>query len=389
MENCPGCVTAATEARFFCRQCGTPVQAQAQALTTSSPTPQPAPSPPATAPTLAVAPASPAAPAAPVDAPAPVATPPQPTAPTLETPASAAPTLVIPESAAPTLAAPKFTPPVLVAQQFTPASAATPPASARKQLWAAGGVAGVVAAALVAGYLLVNGGTTGSVRTPDTNARADAASPSVVPEASTLRDGDDAYADDNAAGSDDTASPEGTPEWVLDASSSIQPGHLITPTSAHSGCVVGKKPDGFGHAVYNYADNTIDGQRTTAWRCNRETGRLSIELDGPTRLTKAGLIPGYTKTDPRLGTNWFGENLTVTKAVWTFYRDGQVVGRCTEVIAYPEEAMEWVSLPSAVTADSATLDVIETNPPSDYDMDPSDDHEWIAISEIGLAADNL
>src|SRR6476619_2450241 len=84
MENCPGCVTAATEARFFCRQCGTPVQAQAP--TTSAPAPQHAPPPPATAPTLAFAPVFPVAPAAPVDAPAPVAAPPQLAAPTLAAP---------------------------------------------------------------------------------------------------------------------------------------------------------------------------------------------------------------------------------------------------------------------------------------------------------------
>jgi hypothetical protein len=352
MENCPGCVTAATEARFFCRQCGTPVQAQAP--TTSAPAPQHAPPPPATAPTLAFAPVFPVAPAAPVDAPAPVAAPPQ--------------------LAAPTLAAPEFTPPTLTAPQFTPASAATPPASARKRLWAAGGVAGVVAAALVAGYLLGNGGTTGSVRTPDTDARADVASPSAAPEASTLQD----RADTDTG--DDTSASDGTDEEVLLADSTFDPGYVFFPPSASSDCVLPKRKDTTGQYFTYEPENATDKLDDTAWRCGHRTGRLSLDLGGPTRLTNVGLVPGYTKTDPD-GTNWFYENLTVTKAKWTFYLHGQVVAQYTEVIDEPEEAMEWITLPSAVTADSASLDVVETG-------NPDARFPYIAISGIGLADDN-
>ncbi|MET8855648.1 hypothetical protein [Streptomyces sp. NPDC004579] len=256
-------------------------------------------------------------------------------------------------------------------------SSPAPSAGSRRRLWVATGVVGAVAGALVAGFLLGNGGTAGSGRTPAPDARADAASPSAAPEASTLRDGTET----GAGTGDGTPTPTGTDDTEVHADSTIDPGYVFFPTHATSDCVLPDKKDTTGRTFSYEPDNATDKLDDTAWRCDQRTGRLSLDLGDATRLTDVGLVPGYTKTDPD-GTDWFYENLTVTKARWTFFLNGQEVARYTEVIDEPGKAMAWIDLPSAVTADSATLDVVETGNPDAY-------FPYLAISGIGLANDSV
>ncbi|MER5602477.1 hypothetical protein [Streptomyces sp. NPDC002265] len=253
-------------------------------------------------------------------------------------------------------------------------TAEVPSAPPRRRLWLATGAVAAVAASLVAGFLLGNGGTTSSGQASDAKPRTDVASPSAAPEANTLQDGADAYTGDGATATD------GTDDSVVHADSSINPGNRLFPTYAASDCVLPDRPDSTGRYFSYEPENAIDKLDDTAWRCGRRTGRLSLELGGATRLTNVGLVPGYTKTDPD-GTDWFYKNLTVTKAQWTFSLNGQVVAQYTEVIDEPDEAMEWIDLPSIVTADSATVDIVETGNPDARD-------KYIAISGIGLADDS-
>ncbi|MFE2581013.1 hypothetical protein [Streptomyces sp. NPDC059378] len=247
-------------------------------------------------------------------------------------------------------------------------TAEVPSAPPRRRLWLATGAVAAVAASLVAGFLLGNGGTTSSGgQASDAKPRADVASPSAAPEANTLQDGEDAE------------TPDGTDGGELPVDSTFEPGYVFVPPAASSDCVLPKKTDTTGQYFTYEPENAIDKLSDTAWRCDQRTGRLALAFSEPTQLTHVGLIPGYTKTDPD-GTDWFYKNLTVKKARWTFYLEGQEVAQYTEVIDEPDESMQWITFPSAVVADTASIDVIETGNPDAH-------FPYIAISGIGLSND--
>lgn len=73
--------------------------------------------------------------------------------------------------------------------------------------------------------------------------------------------------------------------------------------------------------------NVVDNVPATAWRCNRNdvlSGSLFIRLDGPTRITRVGMVPGYDKLDPYNGVDRFTQNHRVARARWEF-DDGTTV----------------------------------------------------------------
>ncbi|WP_405915598.1 hypothetical protein [Streptomyces sp. NBC_00728] len=191
-----------------------------------------------------------------------------------------------------------------------------------------------------------------------------------------------------AAPAEDTATPNGTASpgssWVAHADTA-QPGYVFFPVDATSDCVRSSGTESDGTPVHYDPTNAIDKLPETAWRCDRDSARLELGLGGSTPLTHVGLIPGYDKTDPHDGTDWFTENLTVTRAVWTFTLNGQVVGTCTEVIDDPEQAMEWAELPATVTADHLTLDITGTGNRDALRLYPR--VASLAVSGVGLADD--
>ncbi|WP_073950319.1 hypothetical protein [Streptomyces kebangsaanensis] len=189
---------------------------------------------------------------------------------------------------------------------------------------------------------------------------------------------------ESTTGPDDTTSPDGP--WVVTADTDIS-GYVFFPVGASSDCVLEAEPDAEGNLVEYDPSNAIDKLDETAWRCRRETARLVLDLGNPTDLDHVGLIPGYLKTDPYDETDRFTQNLTVTRAVWTFHLNGRTVGTCTEVIDDPEPTMEWAHLPATVTADELTLDIVETGNRDALRRFPT--IASIAVSGIGLVSDGF
>ena len=101
------------------------------------------------------------------------------------------------------------------------------------------------------------------------------------------------------------------------------------------------------------ATNTIDGDVTTAWRCQGARGQtLAVSFPCSVHLATVGIDPGHDKTDPD-GADRFTQNRKVTRVAWTF-DDGTTV----EQQVAPQRGIQ--SMPVDQTARTATLTVLDT-----------------------------
>jgi hypothetical protein len=91
-------------------------------------------------------------------------------------------------------------------------------------------------------------------------------------------------------------------------------------------CTARPGTDSAGKPVRYDAGNTVDGDPSTAWRCDGQgIGTvLTLTLPAGTEVGQVGLIPGYAKTDARSGADRYAENNRITKVRWTL-ADGSVV----------------------------------------------------------------
>ncbi len=90
-------------------------------------------------------------------------------------------------------------------------------------------------------------------------------------------------------------------------------------------CTSKPSVDSAGQRVSYRARNAVDGDPTTAWRCDGDaSGRtLTLRLPRDTEVGEVGLIPGYAKTDPSSGVDRYAENNRITRVTWTFEGSGE------------------------------------------------------------------
>lgn len=94
--------------------------------------------------------------------------------------------------------------------------------------------------------------------------------------------------------------------------------------SISAGCTSKPGVDSAGKKVSYRVRNAIDGDPTTAWRCDGDaSGRvLRLRLPKGTEVGEIGLIPGYAKTDPSSGVDRYAENNRITRVTWTLHGSG-------------------------------------------------------------------
>ncbi len=92
-------------------------------------------------------------------------------------------------------------------------------------------------------------------------------------------------------------------------------------------CTSAPSVDAAGDPVEYQAGNAVDGDPTTAWRCDGEAigETLRLVLPPGTPVAEVGLIPGYAKTDPASGADRFTENNRITRVRWVFEDGTKVV----------------------------------------------------------------
>lgn len=126
---------------------------------------------------------------------------------------------------------------------------------------------------------------------------------------------------------------------------------------AAAGCVAAPAVDSSGHPVDYRPGNMIDGDRTTAWRCDGTAigQQVTLKLPGSVKVAEVGLVPGYAKTDEKSGVDRYAENNRITRVRWTL-GDGRSY---TQTMSGDpkDRSMRTVRVP-ATTSDQITLQVL-------------------------------
>lgn len=150
----------------------------------------------------------------------------------------------------------------------------------------------------------------------------------------------------------------------------------VTADEPEASCTSRPSVDSAGKTVHYRASNTLDGDATTAWRCDGSAigERLTFELPEGTELGEVGLIPGYAKTDPKNGADRYVENNRITRVRWTFGDDVSVVQNFDPD---PENReVQTIRVPRT-SADEVTLEILEVS---------RGPRNTTAISEVAFAA---
>lgn len=124
-------------------------------------------------------------------------------------------------------------------------------------------------------------------------------------------------------GSVPTAIPEATTPGPIRGVPYLGSLAPVSAAGASATCTDKPSKDGSRTATRFDADNVLDGDPETAWRCRgRAIGkRLRVTFDRPTRIAQLGIINGYAKTDPVTNADRYAENRRVTRVRWTLDAD--------------------------------------------------------------------
>jgi len=224
--------------------------------------------------------------------------------------------------------------------------------ASRGWIWAVVGIgAAVIVAVSVALVFVLSGddgggddvasGSTGSAGTDD------------QPSGSTGSAG----SDDDAGGTSGTSSgPEAT----------SGPAGPLSAADASASCAAAPGLEADGSTVSYAPLKAVDGDRSTAWRCEGDaTGdTLVIDLGGEHHITRVGLLPGYAKTDPTDGTNRYYQNRRITSVDWVF-EDGTVVPQTFD----PDQA-QVQGIGVDATSSTVTVRITGTTAPGSRDFTP-------------------
>lgn len=165
-----------------------------------------------------------------------------------------------------------------------------------------------------------------------------------------------------------TPSPRSGPEPTASATRPATPTSAAATGTAWDGpvvpiavadvsadCTSSPSVDAAGARVEYQADNLLDGDPTTAWRCDGQAigETLRLVLPSGTPVAEVGLIPGYAKTDPASGADRFTENNRITRVRWTFSDGTEVV----QDLDPTDRSMQRLRVPR-VESGTVTLEVL-------------------------------
>jgi hypothetical protein len=210
-------------------------------------------------------------------------------------------------------------------------------------LWVAV-VAAMLVVLLLGGFLLFRGGGGG-------NGGTTSPTPPIVPK---------------TAGSAST--PASTEPSSTSASTSSPSVHVTGPATNVAGFASASAPahapsgvDFSGRPVTYVAANMVDGRNDTCWRTTGDASGmvLTFRLDQPTRLSRVGLVNGYSKIAYDRGKpfDWYKGNRRVLSVEWLF-DDGSSVAQSLG----DDRAMQQIPI-KPVTTSTVRLRISSVSPP--------------------------
>jgi hypothetical protein len=179
----------------------------------------------------------------------------------------------------------------------------------------------------------------------------------------------------SSAPSDSTPTPDGT------ATATPYEGNVlpVTPVGGTADCQAPPATDDAGNPVTYLPASMLDGDPSTAWRCNDDgVGHtITVDLGSEVTVAEVGLINGYAKIDPKSGAHRYGEYRRIAAVTWTF-PDGTSF---QQALSANTEAAQTIRIP-VQTATQLTLTINGSTPPGSA----ATTRDAVLISEITLAA---
>jgi hypothetical protein len=153
------------------------------------------------------------------------------------------------------------------------------------------------------------------------------------------------------------------------------------PAAVNATCQRGPSRDSQGTPTSYEPQRAVDGDPTTAWRCDGDGSQQSITLGfgGPARVAEIGIVPGLAKTDPGDGTDRYAQNRRIARVRITTDAGSSVEAELDT--AATNRAVQNVEL-GGPTARSVTITILSSVPGS-----PQNGHDAIdsvAIAEIAV-----
>lgn len=133
----------------------------------------------------------------------------------------------------------------------------------------------------------------------------------------------------------------------------------VQPTAATADCTAPDATDDGGKKVSYTAGRVIDGDATTAWRCDGAGigEQVTIHLPAGTTVAELGLVNGYTKVDPTSAKDRYREYRRILDVTWT-------VGdrRIPQTLSGTDEKMQSIRIPPTA-ADQLVLTIDKSTTP--------------------------
>jgi hypothetical protein len=112
------------------------------------------------------------------------------------------------------------------------------------------------------------------------------------------------------------ATPATSPPPAPSSTAAVKP----VASGVSADCTAPPATDDAGKPVSYDAGNVLDGDSSTAWRCdgNGDGHTMTFTFPAGTTISTVGLVNGYAKTDPKSGAKRYGEYRRISRVTWTF-----------------------------------------------------------------------
>ncbi len=156
-----------------------------------------------------------------------------------------------------------------------------------------------------------------------------------------------------------------------------EPAATPVVSAVGASCTRAPSRDSRGNPTSYEPTHAVDGDPTTAWRCDGDgTGQhITLELTGPARVTRIGLVPGLAKTDPGDGTDRYAQNRRIAQVRVSTDAGDVEAGLETDA---GDRAVQYIDL--GATTRSVTVTILRSVAGSEQNGQAAIDS--VAISEI-------
>jgi hypothetical protein len=153
----------------------------------------------------------------------------------------------------------------------------------------------------------------------------------------------------------------------------------LAVAAAEASCVAPDSTDSRGNPITFAAQNLIDGDLATTWRCAGDGAgqALTFTLAAPATVTQLGAVPGFAAIDPFNGDDRFAENRRVVSARWSCLAVGGIQTASAIQTFADDRQMQTIPVNGFSGCAAIRFEVTGATPAARRD--------FVAVSEVSIA----